>query len=719
MRAYQFPSQIKYSTFEFTNFLGVDFTTHPSEVDPRRSPDSINMVSGQEGSIDKRTGVEIEYKFDHEIYSMYQNDWSDSSGTYRVFMVHSGTGLYFLKSDSSNEFEQVLFNDTLVPLELEERRSYFISIPNNQSFMLLVGANDNDKIIMLKLYVSSGSFKVMAYDISEDGSTLDDISVYVPTTSISRTPAGIGEDYEGTNMINKTRKNAFYSTSTDTVYKLNANVSSVGSVKQMQTDGSFTTNLHNSSGGAITYTVNTVNKTVTFSAVPHVSYTEGVDNIIIEFDSTEDYDTSFLGSARVFATFGLNGGNNYLFMGGFSDNKASMSGREYWCKIDYPIYFSKNNFTENSTAKVMGYSRLGEYLVVHKHKYLDQPTVLLRSADLDADNEIIFPTKIGVSGVDALSIGSFATLRDDPLWLSEFGVTALTTSNITGVQYSQDRGFYIRDRLLNEQNLDKSISFVWDNKYFLCINNHVYVADPRYKTTEKRSYSESYQYDWFYWEGLDIKSFSIYGSSAYFGSSDGHVYRLKNKEDNYAYCDQSDVVATDWEVGIDYVVGNIVHDIITLKYYVCIKDHTSNSIVTTISEKYWKPVIAHEGSYQVPITAYWTTPLTDLGNITAKKTLKNLWVKFVKYQNMSARIYYSTKGITSLVLDEYDGYFDFNHVNFERFTFSMDSDPSVMVTNRPERKFMSIQFKIESRDEFPAGLLSIVGKYTTNSQYRG
>ena len=136
----------------------------------------------------------------------------------------------------------------------------------------------------------------------------------------------------------------------------------------------------------------------------------------------------------------------------------------------------------------------------------------------------------------------------------------------------------------------------------------------------------------------------------------------------------------------------------------------------TSNSAYWNEITKGTGVYYVPVLAYWTTPIMNMGDMTSLKTLKNLWVRLGKYANMSARIYYSTQGVVS---EKYDGIFDFSNIDFSRFTFSTDTDPSVLVTNRQERKFMSIQFKIESRDSYPFSLLEIVGEFILNGKYKG
>ena len=67
----------------------------------------------------------------------------------------------------------------------------------------------------------------------------------------------------------------------------------------------------------------------------------------------------------------------------------------------------------------------------------------------------------------------------------------------------------------------------------------------------------------------------------------------------------------------------------------------------------------------------------------------------------------------------YDGIFDFSDIDFSRFTFSTDTDPSVLVANRQQRKFNSILFKVESRDSNPFSLLEIVGEFIFNGKFKG
>jgi hypothetical protein len=301
------------------------------------------------------------------------------------------------------------------------------------------------------------------------------------------------------------------------------------------------------------------------------------------------------------------------------------------------------------------------------------------------------------------------------MWLTEYGVSALITNNITNVQSVQDRGFYINQQILNETDLENAIGFVFENKYFLCVNGHIYVADPRKKFGESLAYAESFQYDWYYWEGFTVNAHAEIGGKLYIGTPDGHIIRLKTSTDEYPYCDEKVATPSLWALDTVYAENALVHDGLE-NYYRCLKPHTSSTERALTNIFYWQEILKVGSNYQIPVLAYWTTPIMNMGNITMRKTLKNLWVRLGKHPNMSVKIYYSTQGVVS---EKYDGIFDFSNIDFSRFTFSTDTDPSVMVTNRQERKFMSIQFKVESRDQNPFSLLEIVGKYTINNVFKG
>ena len=772
IRKYNFSSPIKQHAFQVRDLLGVDFTTHESEVEQRRSPDAVNLISGYQGSVDKRFGTQIERDFGARIWAVYRTEFSFGTYDIDVLIVHAGTKVWYLDSFNNVWTKVLLWKSPYTELTLQERETNFIQAPNNSYYRLIQNnwISSNSDIVQLLFQMTLGTpatFKITYQEIFSEGDVYD--RVYIPTTSIARNPAGIGTKYEDVNMLTSKRKNSFLSDASSTQYLLDYayEINSVIRVEQMQADGTFSTTLRDASNNVITYTADLANRKITFSAVPHATYKTGADNIIVTFStSSELYTGLYMNYYKTYAQFGLNGSNDHVFLtNGFS----YFINTERWMRMNTTgMYLAENNYSTLGNNKKVGYSKFGRYLILHGEPLNNEPTIYLKMASLDEQGNLYFSNTPSQSGVGALSSRSFANLRDDPMWLSEAGINAIVANDITNVQSVQDRGFYINQKLLQEPNLDTAYAFVFDNKYFICVNSNVYIADPRRKSSERLAYSESFQYDWYYFEGLDIQTHAIFNGELYYGTTDGRLMRYKNDQDNYAYCDEIIATPSLWASGNNYVKGNVVKS--GSDYYICIVSHNSTYIalaegkywhkiigiglptlwsadhvsyaldqVVIYNGNYYKCIIAHTSDvslyptgigvtmweattepttfhFQVPVLAYWTTPIMNMGDTTMRKTLKNLWVRLGKYARMSARIYYSTQGIVS---EKYDGIFDFSDIDFSRFTFSTDTDPSVLVTNRAERKFMSIQFKVESRDEYPFSLLEIVGKYTFNNQFKG
>lgn len=742
---YNFPSPIRQNRFGISDFLGVDFMTTESGVDNRRSPDSINMISGKTGSMDKRLGYAIEHIFDGKVYAIKNiktyiyEPVTINRVEIEVIVVHAGTKLWAY-NPYLDTWQQATVWDTTGELVngstviMQPRETNFIEY-SNQSFWTIIHNNWLvSRSDLLILYCQGSTY------LGEEGTIWfqvyrnDSITMhlYYPTTSIGRSPNGLtSTQHEGHNGLVNVRINKFLSNATDKtfVFDYTGNTYSMGAygglVNQMLANGTWGTP-HDASGNPITWTYDAATHSLTFSAVPHATYKTGEDNIEIYFyvEYSTKKITNLMNDYYSFSNYGLKGSNDIIFLCNYREIR--FRNKEIWIRSlaqnvgesSTRLYFDTNNTSSLGSNRKLGYSKVGEYLILHGDSEGNSSVAYVKQSTLDDNGELVITNTPTTAQTGAIASKSFANLRDDALFLSDFGITSVIIDNFTNTQAMQDRGFYINKRLLNEPNLDKAISFVYDNKYFICVNSNVYIADPRKKSTEKLSYSEQFQYDWYFWEGMDIQSVERFDDGLYFGTTDGRLCRFKKETDLHAYEDELIGTETTWSNATSYVLGQLVKDSGTpTKYYICIKPHTSDSVVRPVTnETYWNEITKGTDRFYVPVIAYWTTPILNMGDITSRKTLKNLWVRLEKYTHTGVRIYYATQG---LVKERYDGVFDFSNLDFSRLTFSTDTDPMVVVTNRQERKFMSIQFKIESRDNTPMSLLEIVGKYTINNQYKG
>lgn len=807
---YKSPSNIKQDAFQMKDFLGVDFTTHESEVNPKRSPDAKNVISGQMGSMDKRFGTSI---VNYENFGFSESIWTMERISYVYERYLSGSGW-----DSVMEYvEGALFIDgegkvkitNSMPLDgspfpfsiSQTLKQINVSTGLLTDFVYPIGTF-KPKILKISqyLYMIIGEDFIPEKPTSYDGSTLSTyfikildksgnsyydqkpsdygwvfdyytyayvldafndtvtskIGCKIPTTQIARTPDGkTSTSFEGRNLLTSNRINMFASDGTSTQYVLDGKCYSTPSVQKLNADGTWTFVT------GVTYTYGS--STITLPSVIPVSPIVGQDNVKVLFSS--DVNRYTANSFKNYGRYGFNGGSEFIF---FIERFGNKLNRDWRMRVD-DLYIDENGYTDfgSDETTILGYGLMGDEQIIYAKNNGGSPSIFIRSSSLDSVGELIFPVRTGVSGVGAVNGDTFASIRGDNIWLTEYGVSALITNDITNVQSVQDRGFYVNQLIKNNSY---AFSIVFENKYYLFDGgNKCYVADARFKSSERLSPSESFQYDWTLLEfPFTVRCAMVIWNRLYLGTYKNGVVRLNNENDQYPYCDESLDIATLWTLGIDYAENKLVYDDLG-KHYRCLKPHTSsidrnvdnvfywqeimdydmatiwdgNSVfyglgkVVIYSGNYYKCLFAHTSTpsnyptgigvtiwkklpgkepYQIPVIAYWTTPIMNMGNITMRKTLKNLWVRLGKHPNMSVKIYYSTQGVVS---EKYDGIFDFSNIDFSRFTFSTDTDPSVMVTNRQERKFMSIQFKVESRDQNPFSLLEIVGKYTINNVFKG
>ena len=853
---YKFPSNIKQDAFQMKDFLGVDFTTHESEVNPKRSPDAVNVISGQTGSMDKRFGTRVEKIYGdrinsihkvgyayrrYEEYTWYNESTGSSNLGWRYYnvskeliIVHAGEGLYLGRIDDNGNYvhiEQIRALTTATNNSMPSLNNYVGNYPskliriNQYTYMLTCSGKSViiDFVRGNNIDGASGSFGIetdatnwtsfdVPYENAPDSTNSESVPGFwaymldlryipmvqskfkIPTTYIAKKPDGTQKtQFESKNILTAFVSEHFIGDGTSTIYKLEDSImtrsvatDTLGFTMPFYnatTDACLRIRIKDASGNWVayggTYTL-TGFQQVNLSTAPPAPTVLGEDNVEITymryvaspFVDSPWTSVRLLSRLTQFEYFGYNGSFDYAFVAYGWDGDFGKLNIDYRIKLDddlSKVYMDENSFSKlgNSDSAIVGYFRMGNELITMTKKTNGNPTVFVRSASLDEQGEVIFPIRVGVVGVGALSGTSFASLRDDNLWLSEYGVSALITNNVTDTQAVQDRSFYINQKLLSEPNLSNAYAFIFDNKYFLCIEDHIYIADPRSKYAERLAFSESFQYDWYYWEGLSVTAHVVINDTLYFGTLDGRLMSYKNLDDHYPFCDEMPGTRALWETGQDYTKGSFLYNddgtyICLLNhnstnrpleegkywhkvfgdtppttwssssvayvrdqivyyngyYYICVQSHTSYEWInpTNTSYPYWVLFSSNPYKFQIPVLAYWTTPIMNMGNITMRKTLKNLWVRLGKHPNMSVKIYYSTQGVVS---EKYDGIFDFSNIDFSRFTFSTDTDPSVMVTNRQERKFMSIQFKVESRDQNPFSLLEIVGKYTINNVFKG
>ena len=147
------PSSPKRSVVLVDEFLGVDFTNSPSNVDKHKSPNGQNMIRDVPGKVRKCMGYELIKAYSGRINGAHFKH-GDSE-----YLVHAGTNLYK--------------GDTVVYSDMNDERSKSWQIED-------------------KLYIVDGK-RLLVYDGTSVKTASD--GAKIPVLTIAKSPSGGGTQY--------------------------------------------------------------------------------------------------------------------------------------------------------------------------------------------------------------------------------------------------------------------------------------------------------------------------------------------------------------------------------------------------------------------------------------------------------------------------------------------------------------------------------------------
>lgn len=467
-----------------------------------------------------------------------------------------------------------------------------------------------------------------------DGTICKSVSdeAYVPTVIISRNPTGGGTVYESVNLLNPKRTDSFLGNSTDKVYQLSAN--SIASVDKVE--------IMNSSGTWDTlttgYSVDLTSGKVTFTAV-HAPVVTGQDNVKITYTKAVEGYAERINKCTIADLYGL-GGSNRVFLSGNPDYKAY----DWYSDIFKPNYFPDLNYSivGTSDTAIMGYQRLGKYQLIVKEDNQQDSTIFQRWGTLNDNGSVTFSVEQGIAGIGAISKKCFGTLADEPLFLSRQGIYTITSNNILAERTIRNRSFFVDAKLTKESNLQNAVACEWDGYYILCINNNAYVLDSKSKSYKNRSdMSYDYNYECYYWTNIPAVCLLSVAGELYFGTSDGKICKFNTDiNDMTRYSDNGQA-----------------------------------------------------------IVAMWTTKNDDDGSPHLYKTMqkKGCMVTIKPYTRSSAKIYLAKDGNPEkLVKQENMDIFDWNDIDFDRFTFNTNDSPQDIFLRAKVKKYKRLQILIKN-----------------------
>ena len=611
------PSSPKRSVAVIDEFLGVDFTNSPSNVDLKKSPNGVNMIRDVPGKVRKCMGYETIKTYDDRINGAHFRHGDEE------YLIHSGTKLYK--------------GDTVLDSDMNDTRSKSWQIEDN-------------------LYIVDGK-ALLVYDgitvkkASDDG--------YIPTLTIAKAPSGGGEQYEPLNLLQPGFTELFAGTATDKTFQLSFSGLDSTTVQAWLLDSSG--NWVQKTEGT-DFSVNRSTGAVTFTTAPGVSPVSGEDNVKITAFRTVDGYADRINKCKIGILFGVNGAADRIFLSGNPD----YINYDWYCDYNNPLYWPDTGYATLGTAKsaIIGYSIINDRLAAHKDSMEDDRNVILREGDI-TDNEPTFKIVNTLQGAGAVAPYSFAYLANEPLFLTDLGIYAITPQDITGEKYSQNRSFFLNGKLLEEPNMSEAYACVFKDLYWLCLNNVAYILDGLQPIqTDKSLPYATRQYVGFYRTNLPARVMWTHDSRLYFGTSDGKVCRFFD-------------------------------DPVTLTSY---NDNGQ------------------------PIHAIWDTP-DFYGNLFYKnKTFRHLDVRLASAIATSVKIWVQKRGLWSLIKEDSSTarYFSFANLVFSKLSFSPDTTPKTLPSKIKVKKVDKARFRFENDMlNEPFGLFDIALEYVENGYYKG
>lgn len=455
----------------YTDFRGVDFTG--KDVSLNRSPDALNVWKNYRDlgkAIETRPSTALFKSFSNPVYGFFFY----TVNTQQHLVVHSGTKLYDLILPSSDVTQPTEIYSGLAPV----KSTFFVY--NNILYI-----KDNTKYVQF------------------NGTTASNVVGYIPTTSISRTPAGGGAIYEDVNMLSPFRKNEFVGDGTSTEYHLDAPV--IDTVTEVRVNDEVLTY-------ETDYTYNVSSGTVTFTEAPSVPATDGQSNVVITYQREVSGYADRILKCSIVTTF-----DNRVF---FSGN-PTYPNVVWHSSLNDPTYISDLDYYNEGLdlAAVKALVPGNQALWVFKEPSQANTTVFYHEPSIDSTYGKIYP-----STHSSISTGCIATginFNDDIVFFSPRGMEAIEGS-VTGDKVLAHRSSLVDGKLLNETDYTNMTLAEWEGYLFVFTGNKVYLADSRAMFNNQ----DHVEYEWFYWElDKDVVSAVVHDNTLYIGLDNG-IYRF-------------------------------------------------------------------------------------------------------------------------------------------------------------------------------------------------
>lgn len=714
------PSAPKEYATHYEMLLGVDFQADQTQVDRRRSPDMVNMISDFGGNPVKRDGY-------RKVGIGYAALVMVDGVMYGVYVTNSIFAIYELELDGY-EFDEIgspytysANVGTVNAVFVYQKCIYTIA---SKAFLCF----DTDTHTITKVGIGTGMMS--SGNVGESAPTYAD---NIPDTVISLKPDGTGgSTLDDKNIFSIYQRFNYQGDGASSTYVI-PNYTKIGNwvkVEVKDANGDWQTataslgtasSVQGKTLDGTGYAANSiVDASVTITPAPSTPSVAGEDNVRITFApyKYEEVETNkYIGYY------------NEEFVNLLSSKTATFQSGRMFIADKYKIYYSdvSDPFTISDLAwfsvesEVVSFTRSNNYLAVLT-KDNGRSTIYLASEAtkvIDSQTgatETYFAVKESNAGIGAIAPKAVATLSDEPLFLSSTGIFGILT-NWTSEKYAVNRSSRINRKLCQEQNLEDAVGIAYNDYFYLAINGRMYVLDGRHKESDRAG---NKPFEAYYFEGLPaIENMYVINNKMYFSD-----------EDN-TYTWNDDLAETE-----RYYDDAYLKEVTDVQYQISdsqAEEPTGTWVnvepTPSAGEYLWYKGTYDDGSEEITleelevgdkkltgdaVCARWCSVYDDDDSPQKLKTLmkKGSMVTLVPHYRSGCEITLAKDGDVFEYLGSFDADLQtFEYIDFNRFTFSSNAVAFDNFTKKKIKKYKRLQIQIENNKPEPFGLTQITKTY--------
>jgi len=614
------------------------------------------------------------------------------SNTHVEFYVSFGTGRYVndirvtLNGTLTTGTSDIKLSNIMVQ-ECTGKESYDISSKNyiyHAGSKFYLRASNSNKLV--EIYSNANQHLSQSWQLNEklfilDGQNIYQYSIgdesvqvinteggYIPLVTISKFPDGGGNSYESLNMLQPGFYEQFLvdsSHASEKNFHLSFNSLDSTTTKAWLLDqyGNWVEKTEGTD-----YTVDRSAGIIKFLTAPGATPLTGEDNVkILAYRTVPGY-SDRVAKCTTGTLFGVGGAADRLFLTGNPD----YPNWDFYSQDYDPTYFPDTGYSQlgSAASAIVGYAIVNNYLATFKDDFDNSQAVFIREGDLVVNNdtgtsEPAFRLINTLQGNGVIAPYAFGYLQTEPLFLTKSGIYAITAQDITGEKYSQNRSFYLNGSLTKESGMENAVATVYNDMYVLALNNKLYILDGLQATRTDRSdpYS-SRQYVGFYCTDVPTVSIWTDENALWIGTHDGRICKFDTDAD-------------------------------ALESY------------------------NDDGK---PIYCCWETPDLDGKLFYKNKTFRYFAVRMMTALKTSIKMYSRKLGAWTFIKEDRNVgvLFDFEYIDFERFSFSTDTTEKVAHTKVRVKKVDKARFKVENDSiNEPFGLFDLALEYVESGNYKG